>query len=514
MPSPFAAFLLLLLAVASSISSFHDPDREVQLARTIVMEARDSVRGSVTGTGELKRRRFERRNFVEAALGYCTRLYEEADARLAELLFGGNYTAEDARTWISAAVANHRSCTDGLEEVGAAADRKNNLTALLAGALRLYEKIAAVEERNGLKRWEEQKLTKNRGIDLAKWNPATSKADYVVAMDGSGTHRTINDAVAALARSGRRRRSERVVIYVKAGVYRENVEIGMQLKNVFIVGDGADRTTITGSRNVPDGATTYSSATFGVSGDGFWARDITFENTAGPEKHQAVALRVNSDLAVVYRCTIKGYQDSLRQFYRDCRIYGTVDFIFGNSAAVLQNCEIFVRRPMRHQANMITAHGRDDPAENTGISIHGSRVRAAPEFAAVQGEFRTFLGRPWKRYSRTVVMATDLEGLIDPRGWGEWEGDFPLSTLFYGEYKNTGRGSSTRFRVNWPGFHIFRGDLEAGRFTVGGFLHGRDWIPVTGVPFQAGIRALGPLLENIYIYTWNLNSDKNHNERD
>lgn len=119
------------------------------MARTIVMEARDSVRGSVTGTGELKRRRFERRNFVEPALGDCTRLYEEADARLAELLFGGNYTAEDARTWISAAVANHRSCTDGLEEVGAAADRKNNLTALLAGALRLYEKIAAVEERNG-----------------------------------------------------------------------------------------------------------------------------------------------------------------------------------------------------------------------------------------------------------------------------------------------------------------------------------------------------------------------------
>ena len=98
---------------------------------------------------------------------------------------------------------------------------------------------------------------------MATWNPATSKANYVVAKDGSGTHRTINRAVAALARTGRTRRGGRIVIYVKAGVYRENVEIGIQLKNVMLVGDGIDKTIVTGSRNVPDGATTYNSATFG-----------------------------------------------------------------------------------------------------------------------------------------------------------------------------------------------------------------------------------------------------------
>ncbi|KAL4024566.1 hypothetical protein IC575_012930 [Cucumis melo] len=348
------------------------------------------------------------------------------------------------------------------------------------------------QNRRRWKRLEKRKWRENRGINLATWNPATSKADYVVAKDGSGTHTTINRAVAALASTGRRRGGGRIVIYVKAGVYRENVEIGIQLKNVMLVGDGIDKTIVTGSRNVPDGATTYNSATFGVSGDGFWARDITFENTAGPEKQQAVALRLNSDLAVVYRCAIKGYQDtlflhSLRQFYRDCKIYGTIDFIFGNSAAVLQNCEIFVRQPRRHQANMITAQGRDDPAEATGISILNSRVQPTPDFAPVKAQYRTYLGRPWKRFSRTVVMGTDLDGLIDPKGWGEWTGNFAISTLFYAEFKNRGDGSSTRFRVNWPGFHVLRSAEEARPFTVAEFLHGGDWIPASGVSFEAGV---------------------------
>lgn len=135
--------------MASSVSSFRGPN-PVRLVQTRVAEARNSVRNSVTGMGYLKRRRFEHLN-VQAALGDCTRLYEEAELRLAGMLVGENYTAEDARTWLSAAVANHRSCLDGLEEVGAAAVAVdgNNLTVLLTGALHSYDKIAAVEERNG-----------------------------------------------------------------------------------------------------------------------------------------------------------------------------------------------------------------------------------------------------------------------------------------------------------------------------------------------------------------------------
>lgn len=101
----------------------------------------------------------------------------------------------------------------------------------------------------------------NGGL-LASWTPGTSRADFVVAKDGSGTHTTINEALAALARMGQRR-PPRAIIYVKSGVYNEKVQIGRRMKNVMLVGDGMDKTIITGSRSVLDGSTTLTSATFG-----------------------------------------------------------------------------------------------------------------------------------------------------------------------------------------------------------------------------------------------------------
>ncbi|WP_198668982.1 pectinesterase family protein, partial [Homoserinimonas sp. OAct 916] len=95
------------------------------------------------------------------------------------------------------------------------------------------------------------------------------------------------------------------------GTHNEYIKIPTKQKNVMLVGDGKDKTVIVGNRNSEDGSTTYNSATVGAMGDGFIARDITFKNSAGPDKHQAVALRVGSDRSVVYKCSIQGYQDSL-----------------------------------------------------------------------------------------------------------------------------------------------------------------------------------------------------------
>ena len=214
---------------------------------------------------------------------------------------------------------------------------------------------------------------------------------------------------------------------------------------------------------------------------------MTFQNTAGPQKHQAVALRSGSDLSVFYRCSFEGYQDTLyvysqRQFYRNCNIYGTVDFIFGDAVVVFQNCNMYLRQPLAGQQNTVTAQGRSDPNENTGISIHDSNIAAAESLGSTQ----SYLGRPWKAYSRTVVMKSAISGAINPAGWLEWDGNFGLSTLYYGEYMNTGAGAGTASRVKWPGYHIMDAS-DAAKFTVGSFLGGGSWISAAGVPFTAGL---------------------------
>ncbi|KAF2304233.1 hypothetical protein GH714_028766 [Hevea brasiliensis] len=131
-----------------------------------------------------------------------------------------------------------------------------------------------------------------------------------------------------------------------------------------------------------------------VVGDGYMARVITFENIAGPSKNQAVALRVGSGQSAFYRCDVIAYQDTLyihtlRQFYVKCIIIGSVDFIFGNAAAVFQDCDIHARRP-----NPVTAQGREDPIQNPGIVIQNCRIGATQDLLAVQDSFQSYLGGP------------------------------------------------------------------------------------------------------------------------
>lgn len=205
-----------------------------------------------------------------------------------------------------------------------------------------------------------------------------------------------------------------------------------------------------------------------------------------------MALRNGADLSTFYDCSIEGYQDtlythSLRQFYRECDVYGTVDFIFGNAAVVFQNCNIYSRVPIHGQSNTITAQGRTDPNQNTGTSMQNCSLLAGADLAANPGAAITYLGRPWKMYSRTVMMQSFMDSLIDPTGWLAWNGTFAIDTLYYGEYVNRGPGSDTSNRVNWSGVHPVMNRTDAANYTVSNFLLGDNWLPPTGVPYYSGL---------------------------
>lgn len=227
-----------------------------------------------------------------------------------------------------------------------------------------------------------------------------------------------------------------------------------------------------------------------VEGDGFIGMAMGFRNTAGPDGHQAVAARVQADRAVFANCRFEGYQDTLytqahRQFYRSCIVSGTIDFIFGDAAVVLQNCILTIRKPNDNQQNLVTAQGREDRQQATGIVLQKCTIKADDDLIPVKDKIRSYLGRPWKMYSRTIVMESEISDIIHPDGWMAWNGDFALKTLYYAEYGNTGAGASTNARIKWPGYKVINKE-EALKFTPGTFLRG-IWLQSTGVPSTQGL---------------------------
>ncbi|XVF31408.1 hypothetical protein REPUB_Repub16aG0143400 [Reevesia pubescens] len=317
-------------------------------------------------------------------------------------------------------------------------------------------------------------------------HPSRFKPDIVVAKDGSGNFTTIKAALSHIPLNA----TKPFVIYIKEGVYNENLEFGYMMINVALIGDGKEKTRITGSLNNADGVPTFKTATVAVNGDNFFAKNIGFENTAGAAKYQAVALMVTSDFSVFYNCSMDGYQDTLyvhskRQFYRDCTISGTIDFVFGDAAVVLQNCTFIARKPLKGQQNIVTAQGRIDVRQPTAIVIQNSTFIAAPEFVPVKDTVPTYLGRPWGNFSRTIIMESYLDDIIKPEGWTIWDGQWGLNTCFYSEFNNHGPGSNMTGRVAWLGIKKIKQPVALG-YTPGKFFNGDSWIKPRRVPYTAG----------------------------
>ncbi|WJX36547.1 pectinesterase [Trifolium repens] len=401
---------------------------------------------------------------------------------------------DDLQTWLSAAGTYQQTCIEGFEDTKEELKKSvvsylKNSTECTSNSLAIITWINKVSNTLNLRRLmslpyenESPKWLNSKDRKLLVTKDLRSKADIVVA-NGSGKYKTISEAIKHVPNKS----NKRTLIYVKKGIYYENVRVEKTKWNVMIIGDGMTASVVSGRLNVVDGTPTFSSATFAVFGRNFIARDMGFRNTAGPQKHQAVALMTSADQSVYYKCHIDAYQDTLyvhsnRQFYRECNIYGTVDFIFGNSAAVIQNCNILPKLPMHGQQNTITAQGKTDPNMNTGISIQYCNIAPFGNLSTVQ----TYLGRPWKNYSTTVYIRSRMEGFINPKGWLPWVGNSAPDTIFYAEFQNVGPGASTKNRVKWKGLKNIS-IKQANKFSVKDFIQGDRWIPASSSPFKANI---------------------------
>ncbi|KAK8548744.1 hypothetical protein V6N13_054480 [Hibiscus sabdariffa] len=413
---------------------------------------------------------------------------------------------ENLRIWMGGSITYQQTCLDGFVNVSTEAGEKmrkllNTSQMLTSNGLDLVSEIPKlIRDLNipGLTRagGGTRKLLAKDGFPswvsfqqrmLLQQKVSQMKANVVVAKDGSGKYTSINQALKEVPNKN----ASPFVIYIKAGVYNEKVFVDSYMSNVVFIGDGPTKTTITGRLNFAEGTVTYDTPTVVVQGVKFMAKEIGFQNTAGAIKGQAVAIRVQGDQAIFHNCQMDAYQDTLyahtqRQYYRDCTVSGTVDFIFGNAAAVFQNCKIIVRKPLDNQKCIVTAQGRKKANDASGFVLQNCIISGAPDYLPVKARSKTYLGRPWHEYSRTLIMQSQLDDIIAPEGWMPWNGNFALDTLWYAEFNNRGPGAVQTNRVKWRGIKKITA-AQAQQFTAGVFLLGGNWIPNSGVPYTAGM---------------------------
>lgn len=274
---------------------------------------------------------------------------------------------------------------------------------------------------------------------------AQQKYDFTVAADGSGDFKSVQAAINAVPDM----RANRTYIHIKPGIYKEKLTLPANKTNISLIGDDAQKTTITfddyaqKKNRFGENIGTSGSSSFFVYGDGFTAENISFENSSGPVG-QAVAVRIDGDKVCFRNCRFLGFQDTLyphgdrsRQYYKNCYIEGTVDYIFGFSTCYFEDCTLFCKT-----SGYVTAASTPQGNKFGFVFNHCSIEGNAPE-----GSF--CLGRPWRPYANVVYLNCKISKVINAQGWNNWGNTENEKTAFYAEYNCTGEGAATAKRVNW-----------------------------------------------------------------
>lgn len=269
---------------------------------------------------------------------------------------------------------------------------------------------------------------------------------FTVAQDGSGDFTTVQAAFDAVPLNN----TKPVHIYIRKGIYKEKLRLDSTKNFVTLTGEDEFNTILTyddhaGMRNATgDSITTYSSPSCAIFANDFHAAHLTFANTAGISAGQAVALRVSGDRAVFVHCRMLGFQDTLlagtfpcRQYYRDCFIEGSTDFIFGYAAALFYKCII------NNKNNSYITAAATVQTQPIGYVFKDCTVTAD------SGITKVFLGRPWRPWSSVTWINCRLGAHILPEGWDNWRKASNEQTARYAEYKSSGPGAAPAQRVRW-----------------------------------------------------------------
>ena len=269
--------------------------------------------------------------------------------------------------------------------------------------------------------------------------PYVRHYDFVVAKDGSGDFFTVQEAINAVPDF---RKENRTTIYIRKGVYKEKLIIPASKINVSLV--GAEGAVISGDdyaskpNRFGENMSTSGSASCYIYAPDLICENLTFENTAG-RVGQAVACFVAGDRVIFRNCRFLGNQDTLynfgkhcRQYFEDCYIEGTVDFIFGSSTAVFNRCIV-------HSLSKGYLTAPSTPQDEAyGYVFIDCRLTAA------EGVEKVYLARPWRPYAKSVFIHCEMGGHILPVGWHNWNKKDAEKTCFFAEYENTGAGAATK----------------------------------------------------------------------
>lgn len=293
-----------------------------------------------------------------------------------------------------------------------------------------------------------------------------NRFELTVAQDGSGDFKTIQEAI----NNVRDHAEIRVSILVKPGFYNEKVVIPSFKRNITLKGLDKEKTVI--SYNDYSGKpfrgiditgntkySTYTSYTVLIQANDCSLENLTIENTSG-RVGQAVALHTECDRLIVKNCSILGNQDTLylaksgtRNYFENCYINGTTDFIFGAATAYFYNCTI------ESLSNSYITAASTIRLEKYGFVFVDCALTAKDNAVT-----KVFLGRPWRPYAQTVFINTTMGAHILAEGWNAWKGDknFPdkEKTVFYAEYGSKGEGAKAKAeRVSWS-HQLKKSDLK------------------------------------------------------